>query len=111
MAGVTASWPLSRWRSGGAAGLTSRKRRLRLSRVNGLAGAPAAGEFGGQRVERLGKRPERVSQPGQPRPGGADPGLVECVDPARAHGTHAHEAGYSQHLEVLGDGRLRDRRP
>jgi hypothetical protein len=91
---------------GGLAALAGWPGRDGLFRTGGATAPPPAGELGGQRVERLGERRERVREPGQPCPGGVEPGLVECVDAARAGGAHAHETGRAQDLEVLGDGGL-----
>jgi hypothetical protein len=69
-------------------------------------GPSAAREFGGQRIERLSERLERIAEVVQPRLGGIETGLIESVDPARSSGLDSHELGLAKHLEVLRDGRL-----
>ena len=76
----------------------------------GSAGPAAARDLGGQRVERLGERGERVGEPLEPRPRGVEPFGVQGVEPAGARGAHAHQAGVEQHLEMLRHRGLRDRR-
>jgi hypothetical protein len=62
------------------------------SRRDATAPSPAR-DFGGERVEWLSEGPERISEPGEPCLSGLEPGFIERINTARAHGAHGCQAG------------------
>ena len=73
-------------------------------------GPPAACDLGRECVELLSERPQRVGKRDEPGPCYVDPGLVEGVEPTGTVGACVDEPGLAEHLEVLRDCRLGDRR-
>ena len=68
----------------------------------------AAGDLGGEGVERLCERRHRVEEVAEPAASGVDPGWIECVEPPRAVCPHGDQPSLAEHPEVLGCSRLGD---